>query len=137
MRYGSINSHLGFEYSRRDDMESLAYSIIYLLKGELPWQGLQNDDSDDLNEHMSFLKQSQRHPTQNNLPIWHPNPNIEQMLNSYFSILSSCNFEDAPDYLKLRRSVKECFIAEGFEMDSHFDWLSEAHEVPKEVPVCD
>jgi len=36
--FGSINSHVGVESSRRDDMESLAYIMIYLCRGSLPWQ---------------------------------------------------------------------------------------------------
>lgn len=36
--YASINNHLGFKQSRRDDLECLCYSLLYLSKGSLPWK---------------------------------------------------------------------------------------------------
>ena len=40
----SINSHLGLELRRWDDLESLAYTLFFFLWGFLPWQGLENND---------------------------------------------------------------------------------------------
>ena len=85
--FASINAHLKLELSRRDDLISIGYTLIYLLKGMLPWHGIEDDDKNT----KSFQKKMQI-----------PNDVLCSGLpNEFLHYLNYCKnlkFEERPDY---------------------------------------
>jgi serine/threonine protein kinase len=58
-RYASLNTHLGREQSRRDDLESLGFVLVYFVKGFLPWQGARpHETKEDLYLRISNHKEA-------------------------------------------------------------------------------
>jgi casein kinase 1 len=113
-RYASMNTHLGIEQSRRDDLESLGYVLMYFLRGSLPWQGLKAGTKKQKYEKISEKKVS---------------TSIESLCRgyptefaSYFHYCRSLRFDDKPDYAYLKRIFRDLFIREGFQFDYVFDW---------------
>merc|ERR1719161_1765495 len=113
-RYASINTHLGIEQSRRDDLESLGYVLMYFLRGSLPWQGLKAATKNQKYEKISERKIAT--PT-DVLCKSFPNEFVQ-----YFQYCRSLRFDDRPDYVYLRKLFRELFIREGYGYDYVFDW---------------
>jgi serine/threonine protein kinase len=57
-RYASLRTHLGYEQSRRDDMEAIGYILVYLLRGKLPWQGIRANTREKKYAKISEKKQT-------------------------------------------------------------------------------
>ena len=114
-RYCSRNAHKGYELSRRDDIESLGYCLIYFLKGKLPWQGLKVKRIEDQFEKIAEKKigTSFEELTQN-LP--------DEFLQ-YFKYCDKLEFEDEPDYeylISLFKNVLDKFFVG--EKLYEYDW---------------
>lgn len=132
-RYASINTHIGIEQSRRDDLESLGYVLMYFIRGSLPWQGLKANTKKQKYERIMDRKMS---------------TSTEQLckgyateFRSYFEYCRSLRFEDRPDYAYLKRLFKELFYRKGFQYDNMFDWTvlnlqQERSRLPPERPVA-
>jgi len=113
-RYASINTHLGIEQSRRDDLESLGYVLMYFLRGSLPWQGLKAATKKQKYEKISEKKMAT--PTEL-LCKGFPTEFVV-----YFQYVRSLRFDDKPDYSYLRKLFRDLFVREGFVWDYVFDW---------------
>lgn len=113
-RYASINTHLGIEQSRRDDLESLGYVLMYFLRGSLPWQGLKAATKKQKYEKISERKMAT--PTET-LCKGFPTEFVV-----YFQYTRSLRFDDKPDYSYLRKLFRDLFVREGFVWDYVFDW---------------
>lgn len=94
-RYASIQTHVGIEQSRRDDMESLGYVLMYFLRGSLPWQGLVATTKKQKYDRICERKCSTSLEV---LCAGHPDE-----FKVYFEYVKSLKFADAPDYAFMRK----------------------------------
>lgn len=113
-RYASINTHLGIEQSRRDDMESLGYVLMYFLRGNLPWQGLKAATKRQKYDRISEKKMS--------TPIEELCKGFPSEMATYLNFCRSLRFDDKPDYSYLRQLFRNLFHRQGFTYDYIFDW---------------
>lgn len=113
-RYTSINTHLGVEQSRRDDLESLGYVLMYFLRGSLPWQGLKAATKKQ--KYDRIMEKKMTTPT-DILCRGFPNE-----FAIYLNYCRSLRFDDKPDYSYLRKLFRDLFVREGFQYDYVFDW---------------
>jgi len=120
-RYASINTHLGIEQARRDDLESLGYIFMYFLRGSLPWQGLKAQTKKQKYDRISEKKMA--------TPVETLCKGFPSEFPVYLNYVRSLRFEDKPDYQYLRKSFRDLFVREGYQMDYVFDWtIKRIHE---------
>ncbi|XP_057968726.1 casein kinase 1-like protein HD16 [Malania oleifera] len=90
VRYASVHAHLGRTGSRRDDLESLAYTLIFLLRGKLPWQGF-------VGENKGFLVCKKKMATSPEILCGFCPPPFQQFLE----MVTNMRFDEEPKYSTL------------------------------------
>ena len=113
-RYVSLNTHYGIEQSRRDDIEGIAYNLIYFAKGKLPWQGVKTKNKKEKHKKIMELKEE-----------YNPDKLCEGLPEEFPTLLKyarKLDFEEKPDYKNIKIMFKQLIIANKQQMDWKFDW---------------
>ncbi|RPB14518.1 kinase-like protein [Morchella conica CCBAS932] len=114
-RYMSINTHLGREQSRRDDLEALGHVFMYFLRGGLPWQGLKAATNKQKYEKIGEKKQT--------TAIKDLCEGFPDEFNQYLTYVRNLGFEDTPDYDLLRELFTQALKNTGEVEDGEYDWM--------------
>lgn len=129
--FASINSHLGLELERQDDLESLTYILFYFLWGFLLWQGLELEGQD-------ILKSKQGITT---LDLYH---GLAPEFHMFFEHCCSLSFDGKPDYNYFCHLFKNLLVKKGPQSDVAFNWdvtgaklLGQDFKIAQDIPLYD
>ncbi|OHS94747.1 Casein kinase I isoform delta-A [Tritrichomonas foetus] len=107
-KYASCNAHRGLRLSRRDDLESLGYTLIYLLTGSLPWATFSNSKD------IMYCKM--------NTSVKYLCDGLPEEFEIFMNSVKCLGFSDEPDYNHYREIFRKLFIRRKFIYDYAFDW---------------
>ena len=123
-RYVSLNTHYGIEQSRRDDMEGIAYNLIYFAKGKLPWQGVKTKNKKEKHKKIMEYKEE-----------YGPEKLCDGLPEEFPTLLKyarKLDFDEKPDYKNIKIMFKQLIISLNQEMDWKFDWEKKINEMEEE-----
>lgn len=117
-RYASINTHLGYQQSRRDDLESFIYVFLFFLRGSLPWQQLRVKNKQEKYKKILEIKIGIADDV-----IDDENPNDIINILKY---VRNLKFDEKPDYKYLRQKFMNLENKECKNMginEENLDWI--------------
>jgi hypothetical protein len=114
-RYASLNTHLGVEQSRRDDMEGIGFVLMYFLRGSLPWQGLQAKTK---KEKYDKIKAKKLSTSVEGLCKGYP-----EEFQTYMNYCRKLKFNERPDYAYCINLFKDLFEKSEYTNDYEYDWI--------------
>lgn len=125
-RYASINTHIGYEQSRRDDLETIGHVLLYFLRGSLPWQGLPGRSK---NEKYNNIKKKKLEVTIDELCKGYP-----EEFKEFMQYCRKLSFTDDPDYKYMIGLFEGCMKKNGFDPKvPDFIWNKNRLAIEKEA----
>lgn len=111
VRYSSIHVHSGVIGTRRDDLESLGYMILYLCIGKLPWQGIYHESQ------MTRYELIGRYKLHTLEELF---PSVPSELIHYLNYCRDLTFDETPNYDYIRSILSPLYI---HCSNTDYDWI--------------
>ena len=121
LRYLSINGNKGYEQSRRDDLESLGYMLVYLATGYLPWLKAENLEIETIKKYIIVYKMKKSIATEKLCA------GLPKEMATYLNYCKELYFEQDPDYNYLRSLFYLILCQKNQKNDLKFVWISKKH----------
>ena len=119
-RYASKNALRGAEQSRRDDLESAGYVLIYLAKNDLPWLRLKEENKMKRFNQIYIIKK--------NIKPENLCKGLPSEFTEYIKYVTKLQFEEDPDYKYIKGLFMNVLNKLGFKNDLNFSWLTKVEE---------
>ncbi|OHT14408.1 Casein kinase I isoform delta-like protein [Tritrichomonas foetus] len=116
--FASINSYKGVARSRRDDLESIAYILIYFLTGSLPWEKVASCSPNLSEQEIS----TQILKVKENTNFKELCQNIPEEFLQFLLSVKALEFNEEPDYNMYKSMFRKLFIKKGYVFDEKYDW---------------
>jgi serine/threonine protein kinase len=118
IKYSSANAQRGNQLSRRDDLESLGYTILYFMKGGLPWMNL----NQNINEKEAYIK---TYSMKKFMPVERLCKGAPSEMQDYFRYIRQLKFKEDPNYDYLRNLFVNLLKKNGIENYQNycFSWV--------------
>eukprot|EP01091_Cochliopodium_minus_P017642 TRINITY_DN6964_c0_g1_i1.p1 TRINITY_DN6964_c0_g1~~TRINITY_DN6964_c0_g1_i1.p1 ORF type:complete len:799 (-),score=226.83 TRINITY_DN6964_c0_g1_i1:157-2553(-) len=121
LNFASRSAHLRRTLSRRDDLESLGYLIIYFLTGQLPWLRVKAASSKEVRNIIGKLKLN------TNFHEFCQKCDISRVMIDYFEYVEKLDFEEKPNYDLMRKIFKDVADEKNIEYDNVYDWVEQKY----------
>ena len=115
-RYASTNSLRGVQISRRDDLESLAYMILYFIMKKLPWQGVKATTQQNRYKKIYYIKKK--------LIEYESFKDLPNEIQNFYKNIKKLNFKEEPNYALLKGYFKDLLAINNFQEDDNFSWVN-------------
>ena len=125
-RYASMNALSGLQLSRRDDLESLSYMILYFLTKKLPWQGITAKSL--------ATRYKKIYEKKSELEKWDKFLSLPIQIQNFIKYCRNLGFSEDPNYKLMKNFFYDLMKANDYVDDKNFSWIDDKSILGSKLP---